>query len=345
MLKKFRSRQVKIVFWILIILIVPPFFFWGVTSFTRARRENANIFIDGKHISSEEFREYQNTSKIYYRLIMGRDFSKQINQEMLDSKALEFLLLLWKAKKDKITVSDKEVIETIEKIFSVDGRFDKDLYLRYTKEGLGILPRTFEEYIRMILLSEKIIDLYVRNVEVSDDEVKEAYKKANEKVKISYIFVPYKNFEKEDEQTKALAENFAKGLIKEITENNTFELEPIAKKYNLEVKTTDYFTYNEPIPNFGFEEEIYQDIFSLKKNQISEKLFLLPEGIAIVRLDDFLTIDDEKFNEEKENYRNWVKSQKMFTRHMNFIYQLRKESNLKFPAQSLDELSLKDDNE
>ncbi|MCM8774193.1 MAG: peptidylprolyl isomerase [Candidatus Omnitrophica bacterium] len=345
MLKKIRSRQVKIVFWILIILIVPPFFFWGVTSFTRTRRENANIFIDGKLISPEEFRKYQNASNIYYRLIMGRDFSKQITQEILDSKALEFLLLLWKAKKDKVTVSDKEVIETIEKIFSVDGKFDKELYLRYTKDGLGILPRTFEEYIRMILISEKIIDLYVRNVEVSDDEVREAYKKTNEKAKISYIFLPYKNFEKEGEQKKSLAEDFAKKLIKEIMENNIFELEPIAKKYNLEVKTTDYFTYNEPIPNFGFEEDIYQDIFSLKKNQISERLFLVPEGIAIVRLDDFLPIEEEKFNEEKENYRNWVKSQKMFTHHMNFISQLRKESNLKLPAQSFRDLPLKDDNE
>lgn len=196
MLSKLRDRHIKKILWALVLIIVPSFILWGGSSFLRKKKTDTLGKIGKREITMSSFDYYLKMARLHSLLLpQNEEKNKFTNQEIV-AKGWEYFLLLWKAKKEKITVSDQEVVETIKKMLFHNEKFNKDDYLRLIGRGLRIQPRVFEEYIRDFVKIDKLLKKYVE-AETSDEEIKELYEKDTQKAKISYIFVPYEKFNNE----------------------------------------------------------------------------------------------------------------------------------------------------
>ena len=483
MLTKFRTHHIKTTLWIILIIIIPSFIFWGVSFFISGKKQNTVITVAGKPMSSYEFNKYLTMAKIYYRITMGENFYAEINQNTIRSTAFQFILLLKKAKEDKIRASDKDVIKTIESKFSINGKFEEEIYKRYTQE-IMMTPREFEEYIRKILTADMVLNKYVRNVTVKESEIEKIYKIDNEQAKVSYIYIPYQKpissippaknskkpsshsknvfnrtgitnkeikdyyskhkddfstprkikikyivlnkdrnkavinkilrhirntksvyylikksslkfqetgffdinhppakikrdkkvielafsmpegklsplieegesyilFEKtghkkkiipvlnkvegkiieilQNKKRKSKAEAKAKRVIKDVLSNKT-TLSALAKNYSLKYALTKYLTRQGLEIKMGITQNICDAIFRLKNGSIYPHPITATKGIYIVKLKEFLPIDKNKFNKEKESYRRRLLFQKMSLKEISFFSQLERETPIR----------------
>jgi peptidyl-prolyl cis-trans isomerase D len=193
LLKFFRKRKnMKLIMWGIAILIIPAFVIWGSGSSDKKKTEGPGYAgkIFGKKISYEQYADMWQVSRDY----AVRAFGANVPPEMIDQLAWNRLLLLEEAEREKITADDRDVIKQITSFqaFQRNGVFDKKLY----KSALGDSARGFEERIRDDIRISKLRDRVISEVSVTDEEVKEEYKKKHEKIKSSYILAPFKDFEK-----------------------------------------------------------------------------------------------------------------------------------------------------
>jgi hypothetical protein len=284
----------------LVIVVIPAFILWGGISFLKAKKERIVGKIGKKNIYLDEFNYYIRMAKLHFVLLGEENLSYQD----YIAKAWQLFLLLWKAKKEKIKVSDKEVIEMIKNIFSKEGEFKKGRYFYVLKYRLKMPPRVFEEYIRDFLKIDKLLQKNVK-VEIKDEELKEFYKRNTQKAKIIYLYIPYDKFKKEIELKEEEIKEFyskSKPLFKEepkvkikyiIIEKNKEEvlksiaslknLEELKDKFSLEIKETDFFALNEPIEGIGWYPQINEVSFSLKKGQISSPIEWKEDRVIILQ--------------------------------------------------------------
>lgn len=305
MLTKFKTRHIKRILWVLVIVIVPAFVLWGSISFFSARRKSIIGKIENHFIKREEFFPYIQLARIHLLITQGRNF----NYSQLESQAWQFYILLWKAKKEGVKVTDEEVIREIKKIFGGE-KFDKESYFISLKENLRIEPRAFEEYIRRRLIIKKLL-----KIEVRDEEILELYKKDKEKAKISYLFIPYSHFKKFTPKEEELKEFYQKNkaLFKEEPKvkiryllfskedykkiKNEIEklrkrvktIKELSKKLNREYKESGYLGLNSPIEEIGWQPHLVKIAFSLPKNSLS-KVISIEKGYVIL----------EKVDEKRE---------------------------------------------
>ena len=148
MLKVLRSKNFAR--WILIVLAAALIVVWGLGSIVR--RSGGPSYageIFGKKIS---FREYAASWRAVKNDAMMRyeDFHKIYKQLDLEGQAWDRLILLHEAKRQRIKVDDKEVIDTIQgfQFLIRDGQFDNELYAYVLTNKLGVSPREFEEDMR-----------------------------------------------------------------------------------------------------------------------------------------------------------------------------------------------------
>ncbi len=297
MLKKFRARHIKTTLWILLIIIVPSFVFWGISSFIRNRKANAVVIVGDKSLSYSELKKYLIMANIFYQLTLGEDFYRNTNrQALIENKAFEYILLLKKAKEDNIKATDKEVVDLIKNIFSYKGEFDNEYYKRYVQGKWMMTPKAFEEYIRNIITADKVLDKYARNVKISDKEIKELYKKNNEKIKLSYIYIPYKNIKETINVSDDEIKNYyashkdefttkpkikVKYLVFDRNKNqkiidkmirhvkNITKIDYITEKLSLDAKVTEYFDKEHPPQNTIWNKKALELAFSLPLNTLS----------------------------------------------------------------------------
>jgi hypothetical protein len=468
MLKKFRTNHIKIILLILLAIIVPSFLFWGVSSYiNRENKEQPIISIQGKNLDSEKIKEAINTARVFYHLNSSTNQQQEINEKMIHAKAFEYILLLWKAKKENIQVDDRQVVKIIKNMLAPSGEFDKQLYKKYLRRYLRMSAREFEEYIRNILLAEKVVDKYVREkINITETELKNAYKNMNERIKLSYLFIPYSNeaikgeiSEKElkayyhdhkteftkknavklkylavdknnqqiidkineiyekyndidtlaaelsirpaisawldgkteidginaettkifnlasalpkntlspliklenkyfifepveqkeeiilpfqqvknqieetitEERKKDKAKNKAEKILNSLKNKDNYSLEKIAKKYNVSYQETKLISEAVFDYTLNWGKGIYQKLKALRKDTLYEKLITQPEGIYIVKLEDYQPIEEQEYVKEKDNYRQRLLREKTFLEKINFIYQLQRQSNFNF---------------
>ena len=153
----------------------------GGSSFLRGAKKNIVGTIDNKPITDTDFANYLRLAQIYALLNLPPD--TKITYQDLEHLALEFILTLWKANQEEVTVSDSEVIEFIKQRFSLEGKFDKAFYkdiLRHISQryNLSLTEKGFEECIRLLIQSDKLLKRYVR-VKSNAEEAKELYRLEN----------------------------------------------------------------------------------------------------------------------------------------------------------------------
>ena len=128
-------------------------------------------------------------------MIYGQNLEKILPFLNLEKQTWDRLILLKQAKKERIKVSDKEIAEIISSMpfFQQNNKFDKQTYDTILKYVFSTSAKTFETQIKDSLAIEKLISKTLEKVNVSEEELIQAYKKENETVNVSYVlFDPQK---------------------------------------------------------------------------------------------------------------------------------------------------------
>ena len=295
MLNALKNHHIKWILWALVIIIVPAFVFFGAASLS-SNKKNTLASIKGHDVSSQEFRKYLELARIDMLINSGERRPKNINTPVMEQQAWQYYLLLWKAARDNINISDREVVLALQNYLFGGDKLDPRAYNQFVKYRLRISPRTYEEYLRKKLSINRLFENYV-SVDVSEEEILDAYKKDNEKAKIAYLEIPFDQIGPEieisDEQIDAFYQKNKDQFreepkvkikyiyinendypsIKENLENAVAEAEKIAdiaeSIQGLDLKETDFISVRSPIEGIGWEPEVLQKAFSLEQNQIS----------------------------------------------------------------------------
>lgn len=199
MLKFLRKKNIaKIVFWFLVILILPAFVFWGTGSLSGSKDKGPKSvgMINSKKISFEDFYFALNGVRcqvvlFYFAQPNMLDMMLQ-NKELMGKLAWDRLIMMKEADKAKLKVTDKEVVSFIQShpIFNRDGAFDPKIYEHVLRYNIGLDARGFEEIVRENIRIKKLNDLIAKDIAATDEEILSEYKKVARKFRIEYILSP-----------------------------------------------------------------------------------------------------------------------------------------------------------
>ncbi|MEK7774092.1 MAG: peptidylprolyl isomerase, partial [Deltaproteobacteria bacterium] len=193
--------------------IILVFVFWGVGPDKGDQNDALMVAtVDGESISTRDYADLYKREVEYYKNTFKDQFTEEMAKKMnLRQMALDVLinraLAIKQARAEGIKVAEKDVQEAIQAIpvFSKDGVFDKDLYFNVLKAN-RIKPADFEKNIEGDLYAGKVREMVVKGINVTDQDVKDAYLKGNRQYDMDYIAVDPSalrpNIKVSDEETK-----------------------------------------------------------------------------------------------------------------------------------------------
>ncbi|MDX2479566.1 MAG: SurA N-terminal domain-containing protein [Desulfuromusa sp.] len=272
MLQFVRSKQksvlIKIAFGVIILSFVI-----GYTMLTAPSDQGANqggdiaARVNGDEISYDTFQSsYSNLYNLYQNIYQGNFDAKLEKQLNLPKQALQQLveesLLVQQALQLNLEVTQQELIDSIAQYdaFQVAGEFNRDRYLEVLNYQ-RMNPEQFEATQRRQLLTQKVRDNLQQGASVSDENLKAAFHKENDKINLNYVWL-----------TPALVESKVKvtedGLKKFFEQN--IEKFRVAEKVSLRYLQFDPARYEIEVGVFSDEElqRYYRrnlDLFEIKE--------------------------------------------------------------------------------
>jgi peptidyl-prolyl cis-trans isomerase D len=210
MLRYLRENTGNWVIKIFLGIIVVVFVFLGVGSFG-SKRNDSIATINDEPITIKEFQQEYKIIVDQMRARFGKnlndDILKALNvkQQALDS-LIERKLILAQADKLEIIVSEKELQESLFSIkaFQKDGIFNLDQYKKVLSLN-SLNPEIFEYNQLNSMRQQKVKDLVLSTVNVSDLEARDWYVFKNTKTAVDYlVFDPkdYSDISPDEEQIK-----------------------------------------------------------------------------------------------------------------------------------------------
>ncbi|MBI5192962.1 MAG: SurA N-terminal domain-containing protein [Nitrospirae bacterium] len=167
----------KIIMGVIAITFVITMGWWGI----KQPKENVVVIVNGHNIKVQDYRRAYNRTVEYYRDAFKDKFDADMLEKMnVKDKVVEDLVKreLWldAANGLGLMVSDGELRDNIMKmtVFHKDGRFSSTLYERLLASN-RMKAGDFEALQRSELLIEKMKRIVKDSVQVTDDEVNEAY--------------------------------------------------------------------------------------------------------------------------------------------------------------------------
>lgn len=317
MLRKLKKTDIKKVMWLLVFTIIPAFILWGASSFLRAKRNYYAAKVFNRKISAKEMQNFMRLFGLFLNIQLGRELVEKIPPQVLMAQLWNTLLLIEKAKKDKIEVSDRELLKKIENLprfVDSGGKFQKEQYLNFLKR-YGIIPSYFEEFLRDILRAEKLKRKLWSRITVSPQEVRKLYLTHNQQIKIKYVGAEVKTLKKEinpslEELKTFFKENkkkfqvplkvkiayiklenpqpqiltrilkFARkeGSLEKAIEKLKNSFEELKK---VQVEFSNFFSFTEPIKGLGWEKEITASALFSQLHQIQGP-YLTQDGKTVI---------------------------------------------------------------
>lgn len=191
--KKQKTFIVKLVFWVIIAAFIGTIFLvWGKGQ-EQEDRLTVAARVDDTEISFDEFRMTYNNLYNLYRNLYGEAFSPEMEEELqLTRQSVNMLvdqaLLLEKADEMGLKVSRDEVVSAIASVeaFQVDGSFNKDRYVEVLSYQ-RMEPKSFEQMQRRQMLVNRVRGHIQGQVQVSDADVVEEFRRINEKINLTYL--------------------------------------------------------------------------------------------------------------------------------------------------------------
>ena len=327
-------------------ILLASFLLWGGSSaIFSSRSKNASYAgtVFGKKVGWKEYDQNYNAVLNQAKLMYGEKFA-QIQQFInIDQEAWMRIILMREAVKKHISVSDDEVIRAIcnMQIFQdSSGKFVPEIYGRVMSYFLKVQPREFEEELKGSLAITKLKDIVIKNITISDAELKQAYKEKNEKinadyvllntndfkqqasvsdekikqyydshsaefrtpakVNIEYLFFEYSKYKTEDD-----AENAASDVAYEIGRQKQPNLDLAAKKFNLTVKETGFFAMGDAMPGIEQANLVAQEAFKLEPGRISSPI-KTDAGRYIIKLKDKKEPNPQTLDEARQKIKDML---------------------------------------
>lgn len=202
MRKKAQSWMIKILFAVIIIVFV---FFYGYGRRSGARRVIAEVngtkIMDSLFISKYQ-KAYQNLARLYQNIYRDQFDEGMIDRVALRERVLNDLidetLLVQQTEKLGLHVTPQELQAAVHSnpAFQVDGKFSEQRFMAVLQMNqMGV--DEFEEMEERSRLITKVTDLItLGGVDVSDQEVFDAYGLANEKINLQFARFNPTTFEK-----------------------------------------------------------------------------------------------------------------------------------------------------
>jgi peptidyl-prolyl cis-trans isomerase D len=110
------------------------------------------------------------------------------------------------------------------------------------------------------------------------------------------------------------AKSTAEDYLKKLKENKGWAA--LAKESGLEMKTTEFLSRQDTVPQIGYFQELQEAAFSLSQTKrYAESVFQNDKGVFVIRWEGEQDIDRNKFEEEKKLYRDTLvrlKNQSLF---------------------------------
>ncbi len=311
MLEVLRRKGVnKTILWFIAIVVILSFGVFG-TAYRMDNTFNSAGSIYGHSVSIKDFQQAYLDARDQAILIYGDEFFKNGSKLDLDGEAWDWLILLKEAQKRNIQVSDQEVVAAIAAIpfFQRNGQFDQMLYEDIVQNP-SVFDRPthdFEEGIRKQLMIKKLLNSVAPETVLTDAQLKQEYQKRNEKITLQYVLFSAADFGKnaevrDDEIKKFYAQhkeefraapsivlNYVQTKQKALADTLSKELFPgsdfasVAKKLNLEVKTSAPFSEDQPILTFASNPENIKEFFAMRPGEYSKPLEA-PDGWQVVQL-------------------------------------------------------------
>ncbi|MFQ5682494.1 MAG: SurA N-terminal domain-containing protein [Candidatus Binatia bacterium] len=194
-----RKRSWVIIFLIGIITLVFVLFYGAGPNLDQSRQDSL-ARVNGEAISQREFEiSYQRLLEFYRNLFKGKLTPETIQALNLRGVILDQLiqktLLLQEARRLGLQATNAELIDAIagNPNFQVNGRFNKDRYLRVLRTR-RLTPGRFEVEQSEQLTIQKLYDIVQDSSLVSDAEVEDRYRLEQEKIALYFIRLQAKDF-------------------------------------------------------------------------------------------------------------------------------------------------------
>lgn len=194
------ARSLKFVLLIVVVVFILTsgvLFYWGGGP-SGGARANTVAVVNGEEIPFERFRRAQSNMIAAYERMSRQRLTPELaerlglSQQVVNELVTEAVVIQG-ASKEGVLVSDDELRTTIQQIreFQEAGRFSRDEYLKVLKQ-LRLDPGEFENEVRRQLVRRKMEALIKQGVKVSDEEVQQAYRQRNERVRAAWAYADVK---------------------------------------------------------------------------------------------------------------------------------------------------------
>jgi peptidyl-prolyl cis-trans isomerase D len=246
MLRYLRENTGNWIIKIFLGIIVIVFVFLGVGSFGSKRHDIIGN-VDDEPITIKEYQQAYKTIVDQMRARFGEnlndDILKALNvkQQALDS-LIEQKLVLAQADKLEINISEKELQENLLSIkaFQRDGKFNLDQYKKVLSLN-SLNPEIFERLQIDSMRQQKVKDMVLSTVNVSDLEARDWYVFKNTKTAVDYlVFDPadYTDIHPDEEQIKIFYDE-NKEKYKSESKMNAVYLKFSPEDYKDKIKVSD----------------------------------------------------------------------------------------------------------
>lgn len=169
--------------------IIPAFALWGVSSLFKAPTRKIMGEINGRKIGTREYRKSQ--LAILWDALLS---NKTLEPDQVNESTWNRLILLDEAKKYQIIVSDEQVAKRIAQIFKRGGRFDRTFYMDVLQRN-RISPQMYEATTRDSLMIERLRDILLDGVKLTDIEIIDRYKEDNERLTLEFVLFNSKDYQ------------------------------------------------------------------------------------------------------------------------------------------------------
>jgi len=170
--------------------------------------------VNGESVNGAEFESQYSALFRTYQARAGQAFTRELAEQlglrkMAMDQLIEKELLLQEGARLGVAVTDGELEKAIVEnpSFQVEGRFQKDLYLRAVTSVYGTAAR-FEERMRHDLMAEKVLALMRTTARVSEDEVRQAFESDGDRASLEFVRFPLSQAREEAQASQRDVEAF-----------------------------------------------------------------------------------------------------------------------------------------
>jgi len=218
----FVIKHKRLLQFLLALLLIPPFAFFGIQSFDRMRSGGTDLAeVDGTRISGIEFSRAVEQQRDQLRSALGRNFdpalldSPQARKEMLDNLVLQRVLGTYMARNNLVVTNDqiRELIMS-EPAFHEDGKFSRSRYQALIR-AQNRTEEQFEADLRSELLRRQIGGAVYDGAIVSKATTRRLAAIRGESREVAESFLPAAQFFAQVKLAPDAVENYYKANGKE----------------------------------------------------------------------------------------------------------------------------------